>query len=328
MAVVTKTAPEAAPRNPVTQLVISSFLGALFVLASLGLIFGQLPLLWELLPLSNPFLSEALLFITTLVVMAGLGLVALKLEGRQPPPGQRAGIAVAAIGLFFIVLISLGFGNTLIEGMDAGAWGGLIGAAIGAAAMGFGLLWLFRRPGFYRRLLRLEAQGWFHFGQYKGSQGVRVRRATLVGLLVVIGCGIVTMINHGTLGTGDWVIDIPGTGEIFGTQLALYLMFRVNVIGPVVILFGLIFVAWRVINWPVFADFLIATEAELNKVSWTTRRRLTQDTIVVLVTVALMAFFLFVVDICWIRVLSSWPIEVLKVDLSKQKSQQQSAQDW
>ena len=32
-------------------------------------------------------------------------------------------------------------------------------------------------------------------------------------------------------------------------------------------------------------DFLIATEAEMNKVSWTTRKRLVKDTIVVLVTV-------------------------------------------
>ncbi len=33
-----------------------------------------------------------------------------------------------------------------------------------------------------------------------------------------------------------------------------------------------LWLAWRVVNVPSFADFLIATEAELNKVSWTTRR--------------------------------------------------------
>src|SRR5262249_47430603 len=38
--------------------------------------------------------------------------------------------------------------------------------------------------------------------------------------------------------------------------------------------------SWRFVNYPTFADFLIATEAELNKVSWTTRRRLVQDTMV------------------------------------------------
>ena len=45
--------------------------------------------------------------------------------------------------------------------------------------------------------------------------------------------------------------------------------------------------AWRLVNVPTFADFLIATEAEMNKVSWSTRRRLMQDTIVVLITVAI-----------------------------------------
>src|SRR5205823_12945818 len=40
---------------------------------------------------------------------------------------------------------------------------------------------------------------------------------------------------------------------------------------PILILAAAMWFAWRVVNQPVFADFLIATEAELNKVSWTTR---------------------------------------------------------
>jgi preprotein translocase SecE subunit len=57
--------------------------------------------------------------------------------------------------------------------------------------------------------------------------------------------------------------------------------------------------AWRVVNLPAFADFLIATEAEMNKVSWTTRTRLYQDTIVVLTTVVLLAVFLLLADMMW-----------------------------
>jgi preprotein translocase SecE subunit len=80
------------------------------------------------------------------------------------------------------------------------------------------------------------------------------------------------------------------------------------------LLLGLsIWLSWRVVNMPVFADFLIATEAELNKVSWTTQRRLVQDTIVVLVTVVLLAGYLFAWDQGW-RVLLSWrPIGVIQV---------------
>src|SRR6202021_1088653 len=49
---------------------------------------------------------------------------------------------------------------------------------------------------------------------------------------------------------------------------------------PLLLLAMSIWFAWRVVNLPPFADFLIATEAELNKVSWTTRKKLYQDTIV------------------------------------------------
>src|SRR5262249_26172551 len=82
---------------------------------------------------------------------------------------------------------------------------------------------------------------------------------------------------------------------------------------PLLLLVGSLWLAWRVVTLPTFADFLTATEAELNKVSWTTRRRLFQDTIVVLTTVLLMAMFLFVMDQSW-RVILSWkPIGVLQL---------------
>jgi preprotein translocase SecE subunit len=88
---------------------------------------------------------------------------------------------------------------------------------------------------------------------------------------------------------------------------------------PLLLLVLAIWFAWRVVNLPTFGDFLIATEAELNKVSWTTRARLVQDTIVVLVTVILMALFLFLVDLTWAKVLSWKPIGVLQVQEKKDK---------
>jgi preprotein translocase SecE subunit len=49
----------------------------------------------------------------------------------------------------------------------------------------------------------------------------------------------------------------------------------------------------------------------MNKVSWSTRRQLTQDTIVVLITTILMALFLLVVDVFWGWLLSRQTIGVL-----------------
>jgi preprotein translocase SecE subunit len=74
---------------------------------------------------------------------------------------------------------------------------------------------------------------------------------------------------------------------------------------PVILAALALWFSWRVVNVPTFADFLIATEAELNKVSWTTRKRLWQDTIVVLSTVILMAVFLFAADVAWSKILTA-----------------------
>jgi preprotein translocase SecE subunit len=88
-----------------------------------------------------------------------------------------------------------------------------------------------------------------------------------------------------------------------------------------------IWLAWRIVNVPAFADFLIATEAEMNKVSWTTQRRLVQDTLVVLVTVVLMAFYLFGMDVMWKSVLSWPPIGVLKISSDEQREAAQPPED-
>ena len=81
-------------------------------------------------------------------------------------------------------------------------------------------------------------------------------------------------------------------------------------------------------NYPAFADFLIATEAEMNKVSWTTRKKLVQDTIVVLVTLFLMTVFLLAVDILWIKILTWRPLSVLEVDTSAERAKQHRETPW
>ena len=86
---------------------------------------------------------------------------------------------------------------------------------------------------------------------------------------------------------------------------------------PLLLLAASLWLAWRIVNFPPFADFLIATEAELNKVSWTTKPRLIQDTIVVLVVTALLAIFLFAMDQTWRFVLSAKPISVLQIRISR-----------
>lgn len=67
------------------------------------------------------------------------------------------------------------------------------------------------------------------------------------------------------------------------------------------VLFGIVagWLSFRLVHYPRFADFLISTEAEMNKVSWPGRQELKISTFVVLATMVLMAVFLFVVDMFW-----------------------------
>jgi preprotein translocase subunit SecE len=117
----------------------------------------------------------------------------------------------------------------------------------------------------------------FRFGLYKPNQGKLVRQATFIGIVLVVLFGCYSL-SVGLLGGYDQEI-------------------RVGV--PVAVLVVLAWVAFRVVNVPRFADFLIAVESELEKVVWPGRRQVMQSTIVVLVTMFFLGAFLFGVDFVW-----------------------------
>lgn len=58
-------------------------------------------------------------------------------------------------------------------------------------------------------------------------------------------------------------------------------------------------IAWYFMNKPVNVDFLIATDSEMKKVNWTSRKELMGSTRVVILFMFLIALFLFVVDEGW-----------------------------
>jgi|SRR5687767_12340418 len=78
-------------------------------------------------------------------------------------------------------------------------------------------------------------------------------------------------------------------------------------------LLGFAALAWRLMNKPSNADFLIATDGEMKKVNWTSRRELIGSTKVVIFFMFLIAFILFAIDIIFgyffqlIRVLDTGP---------------------
>lgn len=116
----------------------------------------------------------------------------------------------------------------------------------------------------------------FRADLYKPMQGRQARLYTAIALGVVVALGIWRLY--------ETVTEYP-VGTRFGVPAAAGL-----------VLGWLIF---RLVQYPPFVEFLIATEAEMNKVSWTSREDLYRATTVVLVTVSLMAVFLFGVDWFW-----------------------------
>jgi preprotein translocase subunit SecE len=61
--------------------------------------------------------------------------------------------------------------------------------------------------------------------------------------------------------------------------------------------------AFRIVNYPVFADFLIDVEGELIKVSWPAKGELIRATAVVLLTGFLLTLVLFTYDLVWQQIL-------------------------
>jgi preprotein translocase subunit SecE len=130
-------------------------------------------------------------------------------------------------------------------------------------------------------------RGIFSLEPYKRTQGRRVRQLTAGGLALLIAWGLKSLADELEASrNGPWIAY--GVPLVLGALCALAI--------------------WRLVNWPRFADFLIATEAEMTKVSWSTQSELKRATAVVIVTLFLFAGFLFAVDLIW-----RWVLETLGV---------------
>lgn len=127
----------------------------------------------------------------------------------------------------------------------------------------------------------------FRVGLYKSAQGRLVRQVTFICIVVLTGFGAITLAN-GPLGSLD-LADGPFEG--------MERSFRVGV--PVVLWLVSGWIAYRAVNVPRFADFLIAVESELEKVVWPARKEVMQATVVVLATMLFFGTFLSGADFVW-----------------------------
>lgn len=80
---------------------------------------------------------------------------------------------------------------------------------------------------------------------------------------------------------------------------------------PLVVAAACAWALYRLVHFPKFADFLINTESEMNKVSWPSATEVKVSTVVVLINVMILATFLFAVDLFWQVVLNG--LGILKI---------------
>jgi preprotein translocase subunit SecE len=127
----------------------------------------------------------------------------------------------------------------------------------------------------------------FQTGLYKPSQGRIVRQVTFVALV------------------GFWAWACYELKDFLLTEWP-----RMQFALPLALLIAGGWICYRAVNYPRFADFLIAVQAEMNKVSWPSQQELVRSSIVVIFVIFLLATLMFGFDVIWMTVFKA--IGVLK----------------
>jgi preprotein translocase subunit SecE len=114
--------------------------------------------------------------------------------------------------------------------------------------------------------------GMFNASRYKRSQG-RIARQVTGGAIALV-----------------FAVLAWRMFEVAQTDTSRYVV-------PGILLAVGVWIAFRIVNIPSFADFLISVEAEMNKVSWPGRTELWRASMVVIVVIFLLAGILFAYDL-------------------------------
>lgn len=110
--------------------------------------------------------------------------------------------------------------------------------------------------------------------QYKRSQGKIARQLTLAAIVVAFAVAAWNLVDTQD-GTTVWMQ--------YGMPFAVFA--------------AGVWLGFRIVNIPRFADFLISVEAEMNKVQWPSRSELWRASVVVIVVIFFLAGALFAFDI-------------------------------
>lgn len=135
-------------------------------------------------------------------------------------------------------------------------------------------------------------QEMFQVGVYKRSQGRITRQVTFAVLAISMALAAWSLLN--------FMSAVTFPSSFLGMNVeAIVDAGQLRWLLPAVVLLAGLWISYRVVMLPRFADFLIAVEAEMNKVSWPSRPELVRSSLVVIFVIFVLAFLLFGYDIVW-----------------------------
>jgi len=114
------------------------------------------------------------------------------------------------------------------------------------------------------------------FDIYKRGQGKYTRLCSAFGAAIIAGLGCLQLYK-----------------KLDATDLGLW----VKTMVPAVLFVALGLLIFWLVNKPSVADFMVAAEGEMKKVSWSSKKEIAVSTFVVIVVVILMAVLLGVTDL-------------------------------
>jgi preprotein translocase subunit SecE len=123
---------------------------------------------------------------------------------------------------------------------------------------------------------------------YKRNQGRLVRRLSAIAFAGTI--------LYGCWSLSAWIENSPQTTSWpRSAQMAV----------PTALALAGIWFAFRVVNYPPFANFLVSVEAEMDKVSWASIDYLKRATAVVLCTMTFLGVVLWMYDFLWFQLFTA-----------------------
>lgn len=135
----------------------------------------------------------------------------------------------------------------------------------------------------------------FSSGFYKPHQG-RVARQVTFAAVALLGVLVAWGVGDPLADFVKWVLGVDSTSR---SALLRNIQYPLQI---VLAAMG-IWVAFRSVNYPKFADFLISVEAEMNKVTWPGRKELWRASSVVIFVIFALAAVLFLFDFVWTYIL-------------------------